>query len=172
MNTWLFYHSRYCRPVTHLYISILSSFLNVKFIKLPFSTSCPFHFPYLLLVLLLYPANHQQAGLGLCKASRDNPERKRSNIKLLLCSHVLQVLQSKDVLYQDTLCLYVTPASGVQSVISVGIAFLPLILCQRATLSDSKLTNWGHWEASAWLKSASELSLGSQDSQECRVMLM
>lgn len=121
MNTWLFYHSRYCRPVTHLYISILSSFLNVKFIKLLFSTSCPFHFPYLLLVLLLYPANHQQAGLGLCKASRDNPEWKRSNIKLLLCSHVLQVLQSKDVLYQDTLAsmLHLPQVSSLSSVLEL-----------------------------------------------------
>lgn len=63
----------------HASISISSSFLNVEFIKLAFSTFCPSHFPYLPL-LLLYPASHQQAGPALWKDSRDNPEWKRRSI--------------------------------------------------------------------------------------------
>ena len=54
----------------------------------------------------------KQAGLGLCKASRDNPVWKRP-------SHVLQVFQTKDVLYQDTLSslLHLRQVSSPSSVL-------------------------------------------------------
>lgn len=150
MNTWLFNHSRYCCSVTHLYISISSSFLNVEFIKLPFSTFCPFHFPYLPLLLLVYPASHQQAGLGLCRASRDNPEWKRRYINKLNSFCVAMFYRCFQTSVTGHLGLYVTPASGVQSVISVVIAFLPLMQkilmskgphCQIANLTGG---TWKH----------------------------
>lgn len=121
-KTWLFYHSRYCRSVTHLYISISSSFLNVEFVKSLFSTFCLFHFPYLSLLETILNG------------------RDSIHINSTLSVQLLQVLQTSPVSGHFGLC--VPPASGVQSVTSVVIAFLPLVLCQRATLSGNTL-NWG-----------------------------